>query len=461
MHIYVFNVGSGQNVLIEFQKNIFGIIDFHYFKEQHEPPVLTFLKKKYKDVSITIEFLSISHYHKDHILGLRKFLDWVVERNIYAKKNHKKTGVEIKNIYVSGAKDKTEWKKLFITLLPEFRKSMNDDLLLKLESRMKAYNEDIETLATFIMAWRNPKIARYEEYLSQKLLRDDEKILIWCLAPLNHIVHNFDHNQIELLVYELVGEERAEISENIVSSVLFLDYKSNKLIFGGDIPYKDFKLSLRNLDNHFPNFKYKSKFVLAPHHGSSSSSDKKIWLKILDEKLNVCVAFSAGEKFGHPHEKTISDILVCFEEKNLVNNACLISTNSCNNFIYNNCNRCIDVNKVEVFDYDEFLDESYERDTIDITLRYALEKDTLGYFPSQSKNDVLRITKGAVLNDLAKKTHVNILQPKSLYVNVFDYQEQENQLSKIRIGLSSKLNESQHCRFPNRKAILNFKCKLN
>jgi len=82
--IYVFNVGQGDHILLEFPDNKFGIIDVFHDSDincPNEPPALTYLKQKKQnnpEFEIEIAFIHISHYHLDHVLGLEKILYWTL-----------------------------------------------------------------------------------------------------------------------------------------------------------------------------------------------------------------------------------------------------------------------------------------------------------------------------------------------------------------------------------------------
>src|SRR5262245_52704573 len=75
LNIFVFNVGHGDNILLQFSTGSWGLIDFYYTTDQTEPPSITYLKNIEGD--IIIDFVHISHYHHDHTRGLDKLFEWI------------------------------------------------------------------------------------------------------------------------------------------------------------------------------------------------------------------------------------------------------------------------------------------------------------------------------------------------------------------------------------------------
>jgi hypothetical protein len=87
--VYVFNVGQGDHLLIEFPNGEYGIIDFYHQSlpplNLYSPPALSFLKQRHAarpSKPIRLRFVHLTHPDLDHTKGVIEFLEWVVTEDI-------------------------------------------------------------------------------------------------------------------------------------------------------------------------------------------------------------------------------------------------------------------------------------------------------------------------------------------------------------------------------------------
>ena len=78
--IHIFGDGSGETILLEFENNKFGIVDFGYknfinWFDQH-------IRDRSKPI---IEFLLWTHPHDDHTRYLSNLLDYLIDKNLKIK----------------------------------------------------------------------------------------------------------------------------------------------------------------------------------------------------------------------------------------------------------------------------------------------------------------------------------------------------------------------------------------
>src|SRR5258707_15298702 len=87
--VYVFNVGQGDHLLIEFPNGQYGVIDF-YHQTTTTPnllstPALYFLERRRlasPSKRIRLRFIHITHPDLDHTKGVIEFLSWVEKHQI-------------------------------------------------------------------------------------------------------------------------------------------------------------------------------------------------------------------------------------------------------------------------------------------------------------------------------------------------------------------------------------------
>src|SRR5258707_13541528 len=87
LRVYLFNIGAGDHIMLEFPDGSLGIIDFYFQANPlglSEVPALTYLrhlrdekKRRSDDKPIVINFLCISHADLDHLTGLDELLEFV------------------------------------------------------------------------------------------------------------------------------------------------------------------------------------------------------------------------------------------------------------------------------------------------------------------------------------------------------------------------------------------------
>jgi competence protein ComEC len=92
---------------------------------------------------------------------------------------------------------------------------------------------------------------------------------------------------------------------NAVSITMQLEYKEQRIFFGGDaVGYLNKKLCATDkyiLDNISDTSMLKSNVMIVPHHGSANGSSPRL-IKAIDPEYAI---FPAGTKYSHPSQKTV------------------------------------------------------------------------------------------------------------------------------------------------------------
>jgi Predicted hydrolase (metallo-beta-lactamase superfamily) len=335
LQVFVFNVGQGDHLLIQLPNGSYGIIDTHYdlkTNPHNEPPGLTFLKKqKAAGEKIRLRFFHLSHFHQDHLKGLKQWIDWIQINDI-----------QLDYLLLPGTSD----SKGFIDMVLE---SLSDaqfmtsfwanrmDLYHKMETFRKNYStSSLHALDGFkkclnkaVLSNKKRKKEKKEDeteiiYLNAinriYLFHDYDDIppplSIYCIAPLPNFIQDFGSDKEETIssIFGEKGQIKDDTNQNDISTVLLLRYGYQALTFGGDAEIKSLVASIDHIEKHKTLKKnigggFKSHFIKVFHHGGSQSSTPKIWKAFLAENSQVHLAISAGinKKYNHPHKKTIDD----------------------------------------------------------------------------------------------------------------------------------------------------------
>jgi hypothetical protein len=347
LSVYVFNIGAGDHIMLEFPDKSLGIID-SFYQGNHlnlkEVPALTYLKylRKNKDKDpIVIAFICISHADTDHLTGLEALFDFIQQE---------KNNVVVENLWLFGGMDLDEYIAQVMKMLEDPLASFSGPVQTELHIRIKKYKQRLERLRSFRNYWRAKNKNRTERYF------DDRKEITkygklgefeaYAIGPLARLVKDYSDATFRSMFKTLLerGQElstpistrkdrkyKSKVNRNTISSILFLKYKNYNLIFGGDATKKIWKTSLDDIKEACENMeKYQPDFLKASHHGAEGSSTLEIWNRLISpSKSNLFVGISAGDRFGHPTDKFYLDITKCCTRKGI--NPSILRTNECSN----------------------------------------------------------------------------------------------------------------------------------
>jgi metal-dependent hydrolase (beta-lactamase superfamily II) len=74
LELTIFGAGVGESILIHLGGQKWVVIDSLLYKDNDEPPRLEYLRRLGLDPSVAIQLIVATHWHDDHIRGLRKML---------------------------------------------------------------------------------------------------------------------------------------------------------------------------------------------------------------------------------------------------------------------------------------------------------------------------------------------------------------------------------------------------
>jgi beta-lactamase superfamily II metal-dependent hydrolase len=343
LKIIVFNVGQGDNILIEFPNSEFGIIDFNFdesINPYSEPPAITYLKLinkknvREKGSPISINFLHLSHYHLDHFKGFVSTLRWIDLENIPLKHiyfpsfpHNRLLGHTLFHLLKSMCDNNIDWEKQIAEIWPSD------------SSYLKSFHQIIG-----IFQYLDEKLITYEDVfrpLSGPSPVDDfANVNLFCLSPIQTRINQYITKSTIELFYRFIqskfdinsefsfGSNSLKIDQNELSVLLKFTFNNDKFLFTGDACSKVI-LESSNLFTQSTGNKndIKSLFIKVPHHGSDTSSSKSVWERLILENSDSYIIISAGNHSGykHPHEVTITHIdEICNEKKS---NNFIFSTN--------------------------------------------------------------------------------------------------------------------------------------
>jgi beta-lactamase superfamily II metal-dependent hydrolase len=256
IEVTLFGKGVGESTLVHFGDGRYAVIDSFINPDSKNPVVLDYLSA----IGVshdTIDMVVATHWHSDHIDGLVKILG--------------AASPSVKFItYPIIDKEK------FIQYIEAGKK-----VDVKNMSTTREFSEIIE----MILEKRIKPIYA----LHNKLLHNVDK----CKISHNNDVHFFalSPQDIELAHYllhlNIPGKKTISYSfpdDNDISVVIWLNVGGNIVLFGGDLEEKmtDDSGWKAVIKEHSLNGK--ADLFKVPHHGSGTSHNKDVWLKLLQEK---------------------------------------------------------------------------------------------------------------------------------------------------------------------------------
>lgn len=253
--IYTFDVGHGDNLLLKFNNNDYGLVDFcWYYNETDFLPSFEFLKDQFTD-SDTISFCCITHYDKDHYCGANMFLNWLKTKEKLMPKIYLPATINVqmaaessnlhRNLYPSNS---TAREKLFLALNRFCRKGQ----------------------------------VEYVKELDEKNIQ--ENITLKVLSPTSKSISEFEVNKD-------VGNN---INHNETSITFKIEYNSLRLLFGGDLLKKNW-IEIIEKKEHIDTLD--SDFFKVSHHGAKNATDKRIWQSVLKDDGSTHVVYSCGRDY--------------------------------------------------------------------------------------------------------------------------------------------------------------------
>ena len=291
--IHIFGDGAGETMLIEFENEKLGIVDFGYkhFLSWFDK----FLKSK---SSPTIEFLLWTHPHDDHTRYLSDLL-------IYLKNNN----YTIKNFFrFPFNKFKKLSELLDIGLEQKYEIIVNSPFIYTEKAKPK-YLLD---LCNQISELKKDGIILNSEGIkfSTELYRKDllqKELSIHCIAPTEQEIDKY------IDLFQSFLEKRFPASElyldsgkhNIISTAICIKFGENNIILGGDVENQAWSNAM-NIERGQEYTCCNLALLKAPHHGSETAYSKENWN---NWGQDFHTAVTTYNKSGLPKSQGIQNIL--------------------------------------------------------------------------------------------------------------------------------------------------------
>jgi beta-lactamase superfamily II metal-dependent hydrolase len=316
--VYVFNVGQGDHVLLEFPNGEYGIIDFYYETNPPlnllEPPALTFLRHRRAsnpDEPIVLSFICLTHPDMDHTKGVDDLLDWVDDCRI-----------KVRELWLFAGRE-------FAEIVSHYRRAYHS--CKKIDKALKKRIESVSYRFERVQAFR--KSFRGAQQFVQGVARMStigDDINVVAIAPLTSDIHQSDDRAwTKFCRLVLEGKRPSSSDNNLMSSVLLVTFQQHKLLFGGDTSHRIWQSCLDYYDTTRQREAHglcKGDFIKTSHHGSRYSSSPQLWGRILGPDSQVVVSAGRG-RYKHPHSETIKHILQAARETESTPE--VLSTNMC------------------------------------------------------------------------------------------------------------------------------------
>lgn len=269
MKITFKDVGQGDSILVEWSKennNKIGIIDCCE-KGKKNPVLLHLDNYKYEE----IEFIILSHPHKDHYSGLLKLLEFIEKRKIIVHR-FSQTITHAGTAY---------WKYFEIS-------SYDSRLLKKIINKTKVLKEQ-------------GLIKKNDLLIDGKIIEIEDNIELECLAP---CIDDIEMYQKIVKLDADKNMKEASQAANLLSTVIKLKIDDNFILFTSDA---ESSALLGIINNYSAKFKG-AKFHICqlPHHGSEKNINESFW-QIVEtiDKRHAIISAGQNKKYNHPSYSVI------------------------------------------------------------------------------------------------------------------------------------------------------------
>lgn len=250
LYIYYFDVGQGDSILIEMPSKKLGIIDSN--KIDGKIPALEFIKNRENAI---IEFLCITHPHKDHYNGMLELIEYCYENKI-----------PINNICES-----------------PFNPS--DLKYLKLDPHEQEYYFKLKEIISDLY---KENYSQRQECSFKSLIYEEDNLKLLALSPFKQTTDRIMKNQfVDTTILNHNGY-------NYFSIALIMKYNNIQMLFLSDLPKSEQK---KLIGTQFLNIKSLNNIKIS-HHGSREYFLPNLAIDYLvkDEGCAVISAGCVGEK---------------------------------------------------------------------------------------------------------------------------------------------------------------------
>ncbi len=268
--IHVLNVGLGDSIILELPDNNWGVVDCCRTSGQIEPPALTFLKDKERNIE-KLKFVCLTHPHSDHFHGMLDILEYF---------GAEKRGIEYFWGFGIGKKELKYFKSQF--------------------GSEKEYKELRDLYDFIIEKVTEDKRIKYRMLGEGTDCLNIGSVKIKSYAPISGDVLEY---------FEKWGKDKITTKdENLLSVVLVITFGDTNVVLGADTISWEEILKAWSEDCEHEKRKPQFHFVKVSHHGSKDGNHAGLWKSFTEGEKSVAV-ISANAKPGIPHRETIVSII--------------------------------------------------------------------------------------------------------------------------------------------------------
>jgi hypothetical protein len=314
LKLTLFDVGQASTVLMEFGQDCIGIVDFGASPFSESVRVMDYIRDLVKqNRKLKISFLLITHLDLDHISGISELF---CDRDLSGR---------IGRLYCNQFEYRLLVEVLKRRLVPGSGVTSNNWSLRRLES-LKALNSYVKRRSLedrdFHCEFSSPSGNSPSQFpVNIEAPGLDGAYRIRLLAPsqfLRNKARAFLERELERIDAEhnpFEGDHNWAIDWNSASAVLAIEYSGRRVLLCGDATANTFEEILnRSKEAHL-----QSDVTIAWHHGGrlgtlkSRSYDAVVWGHVLvkqalSEMPLVLISHGCGNRYGHPHPETVSNI---------------------------------------------------------------------------------------------------------------------------------------------------------
>ena len=270
MKITFKDVGQGDSIIVEWSKdgiNKIGIIDCCK-KGKKNPTLIHINNLNYTE----IEFIILSHPHKDHYSGLLELLEHAEKNKIIIKRFSQ-------TVMLAGPT--SYWKY--------FEIDSSDSRLLK---KIIGKTRELSELGI---------IKKNDTLLDGKGFHLEDNIGLVCLAPSNEDIELYQQ------IVKLDADKNikaASQAANLLATVIKLKIDDNYILFTSDAECSALIGIIKNYSKEFAGVKFH--VCQLPHHGSEKNDSKEFW-EIVEtiEARHAIISAGQNKKYNHPSYNVI------------------------------------------------------------------------------------------------------------------------------------------------------------
>lgn len=279
--VSVFGPGYGEAVLVHLGENDWLIADSCVDQRSHNQPVLTYLEKIGVDAGSSVRTIVASHWHRDHVRGLREVIAQCV----------------LADFWVSSALSSEALLEL----------TMRSSTALSSLSPFREFRHVMDILRVRSEGLTAPpvKMATAGKLLYRRERSGVSRCRVEALAPSDaEVIIMMD----ELVRYlEGAGQSPFRLTSshpNDTSVVLWVEIEDIRILLGADLearaaPDRGWSAVV----SHAASLSGRASVLKVPHHGSVTGYHDGMWAKLVEDRVHACIT-----PFRNSHLPTDQDL---------------------------------------------------------------------------------------------------------------------------------------------------------